>query len=202
MAQVSDVVFDVGRVLIDFSYDQFAATLRRQGAVCAGPEDFLEQVDLVGYEHGEISSDEFLRQVNELLTDPLPVAELKDAWNNLFSPIREMLVVAGALKPHCGVYLLSNTSELHWQYLQEAFGLDKICHDRLASYEVGAMKPTPEIFTAACHRFDLRPESTVFIDDLEENVKGAIACGWHGIWHRSVATSKAELQRLTGVELA
>ena len=201
MALVSDVVFDVGRVLIDFSYDQFAATLRRQGAVCDGPEDFLAHVNLIGYEHGEIRSDEFLHQVNALLKKPLPVAELTAAWNNLFSPIREMLAVAGMLKQHCGVYLLSNTSELHWQYLQDAFGLDKICHDRLASYEVGAMKPAPEIFAAACSRFDLHPETTVFIDDMEANVKGAIACGWHGLWHRSIAESKTELQRLTGVEL-
>lgn len=200
MAIVTDVVFDVGRVLIDFSYDRFAAKLRQQGAVCDGPEDFLEHVDLIGYEHGELSTDDFLRQVNSLLKEPLPLAELAAAWNDLFTPIREMLEVAGRLKQHCGVYLLSNTSELHWQYMQDAFGLDKICHDRLASFEVGAMKPTPQIFAAACSRFDLRPETAVFIDDLEENVKGAIACGWHGIWHRSIASSKAELQRLTGIE--
>ncbi len=201
MAKVSDVVFDVGRVLIDFSYDNFAATLRNQGAECDGPEDFLKHVDLVGYERGEIESEEFLRQVNALLSEPLPTDELKAAWNNLFTPIREMLAVAGTLKQQCGVYLLSNTSELHWQYLQEAFGLDKICHDRLASYEVGAMKPAPEIFSAACRRFDLNPKTTVFIDDLEENVAGAIDCGWHGIWHRSIKTSKTALQRLTGVQL-
>lgn len=201
MALVSDVVFDVGRVLIDFSYDRFAAKLRQQGAVCDGPESFLDQVNLIGYEHGEISSAEFLRQINALLAEPLPVVELTAAWNNLFAPIREMLAVAGTLKQHCGVYLLSNTSELHWQYLQDAFGLDKICHDRLASYEIGAMKPSAEIFSAACSRFDLQPAATVFIDDLEENVKGAIACGWHGIWHQSIASSKADLQRLTGVQL-
>jgi len=201
MAQVSDVVFDVGRVLIDFSYDQFAETLRKHGADCNGPEDFLEHVNLIGYEHGEISSDDFLRQVNALLKDAMPLDELKAAWNNLFSPIREMLAVAGQLKQHCGVYLLSNTSELHWQYLQDAFGLDKVCHDLLASYEVGVMKPAPAIFSAACSRFDLHPETTVFIDDLEDNVQGAMACGWHGIWHRSIESSKAELQRLTGVEL-
>jgi len=201
MAQVSDVVFDVGRVLIDFSYDQFAAKLRQHGAVCDGPEDFLQHVDLIGYEHGEISSAEFLQQINAMVINAMPLEELKAAWNNLFSPIRDMLEVAGKLKQHCGVYLLSNTSELHWQYLQDTFGLDKICHDRLASYEVGAMKPTPEIFSAACSRFDLTPASTVFVDDLETNVNGAIACGWHGVWHRSVASSKNELQRLTGVEL-
>lgn len=201
MALISDVVFDVGRVLIDFSYDQFAATIRRHGAICDGPEDFLAHVNLVGYEHGEISSDEFLRQLNGLLNEPLPQNELRAAWNDLFSPIREMLAVAGTLKQHCGVYLLSNTSELHWQHLQEAFGLDKISHDRLASYEVGAMKPNPEIFSAACSRFDLHPETTVFVDDLEDNVKGAIACGWHGIWHQSPAVTKSALERLTGVAL-
>ncbi|SHJ43597.1 putative hydrolase of the HAD superfamily [Malonomonas rubra DSM 5091] len=201
MAQVSDVVFDVGRVLIDFSYDNFAETLRQHGLSCKGPEDFLEHVDLIAYEHGEISTEAFLQQINSLLAEPMPFDELKNAWNNLFSPIREMLAVAGVLKKHCGVYLLSNTSELHWQYLQDAFGLDKVCHDRLASFEVGVMKPAPAIFSAACNRFDLHPETTVFIDDIEDNVRGAVACGWHGIWHRDIDTSKAELQRLTGIEL-
>jgi HAD superfamily hydrolase (TIGR01509 family) len=201
MAQISDVVFDVGRVLIDFSYDNFAETLRQHGAVCNGPEDFLAHVDLIAYEHGEISTETFLQQINALLQEPMPLTDLKDAWNNLFTPIRDMLAVAGMLKKHCGVYLLSNTSGLHWQYLQDTFGLDKICHDRLASFEVGAMKPTAAIFSAACSPFDLHPETTVFIDDREDNVRGAMACGWYGIWHRDVETSKAELQRLTGVML-
>lgn len=200
MTQVSDVVFDVGRVLIDFSYDRFAATLRAHGASFEGVEGFLERVDLIGYELGEISSKEFLQQINQLLTDPLPLDQLAAAWNDLFSPVREMLAVAGSLKENCSVYLLSNTSELHWQYLQERFGLDKICCDMLASYEVGAMKPSPEIFSIACSRFDLQPETTVFIDDREENVNGAIACGWQGIWHRSISNTKQQLQRLTGFD--
>ncbi|HEY5673754.1 MAG TPA: HAD-IA family hydrolase [Malonomonas sp.] len=201
MARVTDVVFDVGRVLIDFSYDRFAATLRQHGAECSGAEDFLRHVDLIGYEHGEVSSRDFLRQINALLKNALPEAELIAAWNDLFTPIREMLALAGSLMPHCGVYLLSNTSELHWQHILVEFGLDKICHDRLASYEVGVMKPAPEIFAAACHRFDLQPETTVFIDDLEVNAQGAIACGWHGIWHRNVADTRAQLRQLTGIAL-
>jgi putative hydrolase of the HAD superfamily len=201
MSRVTDVVFDVGRVLIDFSYERFAATLRQHGADCNGAEDFLRHVDLIGYEHGEISSKEFLGQINGLLDNSLSEEDLIAAWLDLFTPIREMLALAGRLKPHCGVYLLSNTSELHWQHILVAFGLDKICHDRLASYEVGAMKPAPEIFAAACHRFDLRPETTVFIDDLEANTQGAIACGWHAIWHRDVAATCAQLRQLTGFDV-
>ena len=201
MSTVSDVVFDVGRVLIDFNYDNFFQLLRRQGAQLSGVDDFTEKVELVRYEHGEISNAQFLARINQLLTEPLPEGQLIAAWNDLFSPIREMLVIAGNLKAHCGVYLLSNTSELHWQHILVAFGLDKICHDRLASYEVGAMKPAPEIFTAACNRFDLRPETTVFIDDIESNANGAIACGWQGIWHQGVAATKEQLCQLTGVVL-
>lgn len=200
MTEISDVVFDVGRVLIDFNYERFAARLRAHGASFEGEEGFLERVDLLGYELGEISSGEFLRQINCLLSDPLPLDQLAEAWNDLFSPIREMLAVAGTLKQNCCVYLLSNTSELHWQYLQERFGLDKICCDMLASYEVGAMKPSAEIFSIACSRFDLQPETTLFIDDRKENVEGAIACGWQGIWHRSVAETKRQLTRLTGLD--
>lgn len=201
MPSVSDVVFDVGRVLIDFSYERFVARLRLHGAECENEADFLRQVNLIGYEHGEISSKEFLRQINALLKEAVPEAELIAAWNDLFTPMHAMLALAGKLKRHCGVYLLSNTSELHWQHLLTAFGLDKVCHDRLASYEVGVMKPAPEIFAAACHRFDLQPATTVFIDDLAANAQGAIACGWQAIWHRDVADTRARLRQLTGLEL-
>ena len=198
MPLVSDVVFDVGRVLIDFSYERFAATLRRHGAKCAGAEDFLAEVDLLGYEQGKISSAEFLAQVNRLLSDPLPDAELIAAWKDLFTPMHEMLQLAGSLKQHCGVYLLSNTSEIHWQHIRQVYDLDSLSHDRLASYEVGVMKPAAEIFAVAGRRFNLQPATTVFVDDLEVNVKGAIACGWNGVWHRSFAQTRTELVRLTG----
>ena len=201
MAKINDVVFDVGRVLIDFSYARFLNLLKSRGCPIASVEEFVEKVDLVGYEHGEISSAEFLSRINGLLADPLPEVELVAGWNDLFTPVGEMLQLAGTLKQHCGVYLLSNTSEIHWQYLETAFGLGKICHDRLASFEVGVMKPAPEIFSVASHRFDLQPAKTVFIDDLEINVQGAQACGWHGIWHRGVAETRAQLRQMTGLDL-
>ena len=201
MAPVTAVVFDVGRVLVDFRYDAFARILRERGAELSGPEDFLARVDLFGYERGAIGSDDFLAQLNGLMRDPLPREDLVAAWQDLFTPIPEMLELAGKLKAHCGVYLLSNTSELHWQHLKQVYGLEGVCHDLLASYEVGLMKPAGDIYAAAGERFGLEPATTVFVDDREENVSGAIACGWHGVWHRDIPTTKAQLRRLTGVDL-
>ncbi|HKJ04698.1 MAG TPA: HAD family phosphatase [Geopsychrobacteraceae bacterium] len=201
MTQVTDVVFDVGRVLIDFSYERLVKVLYRQGASVTDVDEFTAEVDLVPYEHGQISDQQFLENLNALLVTPLSEDQLIAAWKDLFTPIDEMLIMAAELKSQCGVYLISNTSNLHWQHLLQTYRLAEICHGHLASYQVGVMKPAPEIFSIACERFDLVPQQTVFIDDMQVNVEGAIACGWNGIHHQSVAETRRQLTELTGFSL-
>ncbi|PLX88588.1 MAG: hypothetical protein C0619_12420 [Desulfuromonas sp.] len=201
MSQINGVVFDVGRVLIDFSYETLIKVLSRQGATVSTVDEFTSQVDLVPYEHGEISDRQFLQNLNALLIDPLSEQALSDAWKDLFTPIDEMLDLAARLKSHCGVYLISNTSNMHWQHLLQTYRLADVCHDHLASYQVGVMKPAPEIFAIACDRFNLTPEQTVFVDDMKVNVDGAIDCGWHGIHHQDVAGTRRQLVELTGLSI-
>ncbi|PLX86218.1 MAG: hypothetical protein C0618_09575 [Desulfuromonas sp.] len=200
-ACVTDVVFDVGRVLIDFTYDRLVKVLCRQGARVRTVDAFLAAVDLVPYEHGEISNTQFLEKLNGLLEYPLPEDALIAAWNDLFAPIDEMLDLARQIKKSCGVYLISNTSDLHWQHLLTAYRLADISHGQMASFEVGVMKPHPRIFEIACERFGLTPDRTVFIDDLKANVQGAEACGWYGIHHRRADETRQRLSALTGVPL-
>lgn len=199
MSQVRAVVFDVGRVLIDFSYQGFFQLLCERGAQIVDVEDFTEKSNLIAYEHGHISTRNFFHGINALLDEPLAEEELIAAWTDLFTPIPEMFALAERLKDRCGVYLLSNTSELHWRYLRRTYPLDRVSHQLLASFEIGVMKPDPQIFSAAVARFQVQPESTVFIDDLPANIDGARACGWQGIYHRNPATTTAELTRLIGL---
>lgn len=42
-------------------------------------------------------------------------------------------------------------------------------------------KPQPEIYRLLQSRIGLAPSELCFIDDLEKNIAGAKACGWHGI---------------------
>jgi len=49
------------------------------------------------------------------------------------------------------------------------------------SARIGAVKPEPAAFAAALEVMSLRPDDVVFIDDRQENVEGAIACGLRGI---------------------
>ena len=195
-AAISAIVFDVGRVLIDFSYDDFFAWLATQGARFNGVDDFVEQTDLLAYEHGHISDAVFLGTLNNLLSQPVATDTLVTKWLDLFVPIEEMLQLARRLKANYGVYLLSNTSALHWQHIVPRFQLDELSHGLLASFEVGAMKPDPAIFRAAKQRFELKAKSTVFIDDIAANAEGARSCGWQEIHHKNLQDTSRQLQKL------
>ncbi len=200
MPAIDAVVFDLGKVLIDYGYDGFFKLLNSRGGSFSSEADFVSKVDLIAYEHGHYDDAEFLRRVNSCLEDPLPAATLVAAWKDLFSPVMSMLAFAKGLKPRCRVYVLSNTSAIHWAHLQATYRLADVCHDLFASFEVGCMKPAKGIFTIAERRFDLVPQTTLFVDDRQENVAGAIACGWQGIWHRDETETRKMIQDLVGNE--
>jgi len=191
---MKDIVFDVGRVLIDFSYDALFAFFREQGVVLNRIDDFAEKLDLKSYEYGRISSDEFIHNLSGLFLNPPDDRVLITKWTEIFSPMMEMLEFASELKKDHRVFLLSNTSALHWTYLLDEYNLKERSSGVLASFEVGAMKPEAKIFREAERRFDLSPENTVFIDDIKENALGAVSCGWHAIHHVGVGETKRKLR--------
>lgn len=196
MNKITDIVFDVGRVLVDFRYDDLFCYLRAQGAQFTSVDDFAEKVDLRSYECGLISNDDFIDKVCDILSEEVDRSELISYWTELFQPIEEMLNLAAHLKTDFGVYLLSNTSALHWNYLKSVYKLGELSTDLLASFEVGTMKPEQKIFKEAEKRFGLFPERTLFIDDIEENVEGARACGWQGIHHIGIDRTKEKMETL------
>ena len=51
----------------------------------------------------------------------------------------------------------------------------------MISGDVGATKPDPRIYGELLERGDLRPESTVFIDDSAPNVEAASRLGLTGV---------------------
>lgn len=193
---IENIVFDVGRVLVHFSYDRFFVWMRDYGATVRDEDDFIQRVGLLAYERGEYDDDVFLDRLSALLTTKVSRPQLTLRWNDLFVPLTPMLDLAGRLMEGYGVFLFSNTSGLHWDHLQRIYNLPAVSHGLAASFELGAMKPAAEAFRRFEARFGLRPETTVLIDDRLDNVEGAMACGWHGIHHRGYKPTCERLQLL------
>jgi len=194
--RIKHVVFDLGKVLVDFSYNQFFPLLRRRGALIRDIDEFAQRVSLIDYEHGRISTADFLLRINALLSAPLTELELRLLWCGIFTPLPQMLNLARQLRSQVAVYIISNTGKIHWDYLCERFALLDFCQDAFASCDVGLMKPAPEIYHLAEKRFGFTPAEAVFIDDRLENVIAAQDCGWQGIHHQSYGqTLEALLKR-------
>lgn len=197
---IRNIVFDVGGVLVRLRYQPFIDYLSDAGIDMTDLPAWLARVDLAAHERGEMTGEELLARVAAMANRPLDPGELTARWLDMFDRAQQMLDLAAGLMLSHRVYLLSNVGDLHWRHLNAEYGLERVAHGVLTSFEAGAVKPQPEIYRKAEQRFAIDPAATVFIDDLPPNVAGARACGWHAIHHRSPARTFEQLRAL-GVHL-
>jgi putative hydrolase of the HAD superfamily len=89
------------------------------------------------------------------------------------------------------VYVFTNTSLPHARFLRRA-GWVALFDGMLTSCEMGSCKPSQTSFRRALERIRAAPSDVVFIDDKEENVRGAKEAGIVRAWR---FTSVAALRR-------
>ena len=197
---IRNVVFDVGGVLVRLRYQPFVRYLQDAGVDLSDLPAWLATIDLDAHERGEITADELLDRIAASAARPLDPDDLRRRWLDMFERTGEMFDLAAGLMEGYRVYLLSNVGELHWRHLDASYGVERVGHGALASFRVGAVKPSAEIYREAERCFGLDPGATVFIDDLHRNVMGARACGWSAIHHVDPAGTRQELKAM-GVRL-
>ena len=127
-----------------------------------------------GYDTGRISSEEFHRRVQDHFRLDLPFPRFRQMWAEIFDPLEDMEAVAARLARRYPLYLLSNTNELHFQYIRENYAT-LLSHFRafILSYLVGSRKPEPQIFQALIREAGLPPAQILYTDDNPEFVEAA-----------------------------
>ena len=181
------VVFDVGKVLVNFSFSIFKDFLSNYGASFSDDQDFFRKTSLLDFEKGFISDKEFLSKIfsnlDPKLSKNLELEEIKLNWQNIFTLNTEMFEFAKNTANSRPVYLLSNTNPIHWPYLEKEYGLTDFVNGFLTSHQAGAMKPDQKIYSSFIDKFTLKPKDLIFVDDLEENIIACRELGWNGIHH-------------------
>ena len=197
---IRNVVFDIGGVLVQLRYQPFVRYLQDAGVDLADLPAWLARIDLEAHERGDVSGEELLERIAASAAQPLDRDELGRRWLDMFERADEMFELANGLMDDYRVYLLSNVGDLHWRHFGAAYGIEAVGHGAIASFRVGAVKPSAAIYREAERRFGLDPAATVFIDDLKRNIAGARSCGWQTIHHVKPSWTRGELKAL-GVRL-
>ena len=177
---IHSVIFDLGKVIVDFTYDE--AYSRMQALSGLGRDEINARLYASSlakdFEMGRIGSQAFVGEVNRRMGTALSMAEFAELWSSVFH--QTPLIPASLLerlRRRYRLVLLSNTNPLHFQMIRETY--PHIAHfDALVlSHEVGAMKPDPAIYRAAIDQANCAPRECLFFDDMAENVQGARAAG-------------------------
>lgn len=187
MSAISNIIFDLGGVLINLDYD---AT--RKSFLDLGVKDFdaiYSQAQQNGLfdalDKGEITSREFRDAIRKHIDHPVSDKEIDTAWDAMLLDVpKEKLELLTALKPRYRTFLLSNTNEIHIanfsSYLQRTYGTPDFTpyFERwYYSCYIRMRKPDPAIFNYVLHENSLRAEETLFIDDSCQHIEGAKHCG-------------------------
>lgn len=95
----------------------------------------------------------------------------------------------------CPVGLLSNSLG---DDCYAGFDLPSMFDAVTISADIGVRKPSREAYRIACERLGVRPERTVMVDDLEQNIVAAGRLGMGGVVHTDAAATEIELKALLG----
>jgi glucose-1-phosphatase len=146
---------------------------------------------------GQISDDEYLSALGDLLGCPIHRDDWLAARHASITPYAEVLALAAKVAERCRIAVLTNNCRLVTDYIgylnppvAQLFGPHVY-----ASASFGAAKPAPQAYLRCLDQLGVGAHETLFVDDTDTNVAGAINAGLHGYKFVSADALAEELER-------
>lgn len=193
------VVFDLGKVLVDFDYSIAARRIAARSTM--PPRDVQHFIDhsplLFRYETGLMTRQEFFAEVRQTTGFQGDLAEFAQFFADIFSPMDEMIGLHGRLRER-GVptFVFSNTNDLAIAHIRRNFPFFAHFENYVLSYEHGAMKPSARLYEVVERVSGRKEKQILYLDDRLENVEAGAARGWQVIHHQSGPASIERVEEL------
>ena len=173
-------LYDIGRVLLDFDFESSLARLLPPD--CPDPHErmarMLERKD--DFEAGAIPVDEYIDWALRVIGSDATPDEFRHVWQRIFTPNEPMWErVRGLSARGHRLILFSNTNGIHCPWVFDEYPAFSLFDGAVLSFEVGAIKPHPQIYQHALETHGLVPRETLYIDDLPQNIATGVDFGFH-----------------------
>lgn len=179
------VISDLGRVVLWFDNNVF---LRKLADRAGKPFDEVKalvhgDLGLIRlFDGGAVTPESFLERITARVGARVTYDEFYGIYNDIFKPNPAAIEVLARVKAAgYKVLLLSNTDPERWGFVRRRFPEILFFDGYVLSFELKLLKPDPAIYLAAARLAGADPAECVFLDDMEENVKGAVETGLAGI---------------------
>lgn len=196
------LVFDLGKVLLDFDYGIAARALSSR---CTLPPEqlrgLLDQSSLLHeFETGLLSAQQVFQAFTKASGYTGDYQAFRAAFADIFTEIPPMIALHAQLRARgLPTHILSNTNDIAVEHIRRRFPFFAGFDSYIYSHEVRCMKPRPAIYEALERSAGFAGADLLYIDDRPENIEAARTRGWQCILHIDPAVTVREVwTRLAG----
>ena len=193
------VVFDLGKVLLDFDYRMAARAIepRCRAKVDEIMRHFGAFPVLLRYETGLMTTQEFYEESCRITGYTGTAADFAAAFGDIFTPIVPMIELQTQLRAAgFPTYIFSNTNELAMIHVRKTYPFFGNFNGYILSFEHHGLKPEPEIYGVVERVTGRRGADLLYIDDRPENIATGQARGWQTILQETPEKTIAAVQKL------
>lgn len=185
---VKTLIFDFGGVIYNIDIQLGITNLKKIGFTNADDYigHFAHNGFFVQWENGEITVEEFRNEIRKRCVKEVSDQDIDHAWCAIMLEIpQEKIELLQQLQKKYRLLLLSNTNPLHIQVstknelAKRGLTMNDLFDKCYYSYEMGAVKPNPEIFQKLLSDADLKAEACLFLDDGQKNIETAAKMGFN-----------------------
>ena len=187
-----NLIFDLGNVIINIDFNKtFSAFSELTDFPPSEIQKKLQELRLFDiHGNGDLDDPSFRAQLRKLLhKEEVSDDAIDKAFNALLLDIpHERIELLKRLRSKYRLFLLSNTNYIHIKKVNEILydtsginNLDQLFDKVYYSHELKLSKPDIRIYHKVLEENNLLPEETLFLDDVKENIEGAISAGISGV---------------------
>jgi glucose-1-phosphatase len=190
---IKNLIFDLGGVILDLDVPQTLQSFSRIAGVEMEKVNtiFKESKGFEEYEKGAINDSQFRDFIRDIYHVNSSDDQIDACWNAMLRgiPIRK-LELLDSLKSHYNVFLLSNTNNIHHEYINKTLMpsiargkvLEDYFHKAYYSHRMLKRKPNHDIYQQVLDENGFIPMETLFLDDNAANVEGARGVGIEAVF--------------------
>lgn len=201
---IKNIIFDLGGILLPITMTRCFENFARLGFsdIRNYVNEYYKDGLFQELELGLVTVPQFCARLRQIAHITASDAQIIDAWNTFIAPVEKTKLNALlALSRHYRVFLLSNTSQIHWDHVcrcdfaHDGFTVKDHFEKTYLSFELHITKPDAAIYEFLLKDAGIEPQASLFIDDSQKNCDAAHALGIHTYCDPNADTWKDALAR-------
>jgi putative hydrolase of the HAD superfamily len=209
-----NVLFDLGGVLIDLDVQRtisaFCRLLPPQEEGASSSTSLVTAQGLLGghdselidrYQTGDISTADFIRTILSVCRPGTTEEQVRDAWFAMLLGIPEenKQLLRDIHAAGYNIYVLSNINEMHVDWVHDYCPELRAARHCFFSNEMHLSKPDTRCYEQVISEAGIRPDETLYVDDLFPNIEEGRRHGFRCI-HATDTSWRNTLRQLLNLD--